>query len=106
MRIPAAIALILLLAACTSWAVVDGITVMGTDKTLEDHVVSLASGKNCSTVRTERGLSYCAEDEVVPLAPVFCYRTLGEITCYDRPDPHKGRYGRVGDNDHNLIGRH
>jgi hypothetical protein len=34
---------------------------------------------------------------------VYCYRTLGKVTCYDRPDPHKGRHRRVGNNDHNLI---
>ena len=30
-------------------------------------------------------MTYCEEDEKVPQMNVFCYRTLGEITCYDRP---------------------
>ncbi len=104
MRLAAAMAMILLLGACASWAVVDGIAVIGTDRTLEDHIVSLSSGKNCSSVRAERGLTYCEEDEVIPVAPVFCYRTLGEITCYDRPDPHQGRYQKVGEDSHNFVG--
>jgi len=24
------------------------------------------------------------------------------VTCYDRPDPHRGRQKKIGDNDHNL----
>jgi len=35
----------------------------GTEKTIEDHVISLSSGKNCSSVRKEKGLTYCVEDE-------------------------------------------
>lgn len=104
MRFVAAMALTLLLAACASWAVVDGLAIIGTDKTLEDHVVSFSSGKNCSIVRTERGLTYCEEDQVVPVAPIFCYRTLGSVTCYDRPDPHRGRHQKVGENGHNFVG--
>ena len=49
------------------------------------------------------GLTYCEEDEIVPAPEVYCYQTLGKVTCYDKPDPHKGRHQRVGDNDHNLV---
>ena len=64
---------------------VEGVSVMATDKTVGDHVISLSSGKNCSTLRKDRGLTYCEEDEKTPLMNVYCYRTLGEITCYDKP---------------------
>ena len=103
MRYPAIIALILLLGACTSWAVFDGISVMSTKKTMEDHIISISSGKNCSILRRERGLTYCREDEAIPVKTVYCYRTLGRVTCYDKPDPHKGRHQEVGRNDHNLV---
>jgi len=81
----------------------EALTVMTTDKTLADHVISLSSGKNCSTVRREKGLHYCEEDEPDAKPAVFCYKTLANVTCYDRPDPHAGGYQKVGDNEHNLV---
>jgi len=59
--------------------------VVATDKTLSDHLISFASGKNCSTVRKEQGLYYCEEDEPKGEAQVYCYRTLGGVSCYSRP---------------------
>jgi hypothetical protein len=106
MRIVVIVAALLIVSACNSVpsiAIIDGASVVSTEKTLEDHAVSIYLGKNCSTVRVEQGLSYCVEDEVFPVPAVYCYRTLGEVTCYDKPDPHKGRHQRVGDNEHNLV---
>jgi hypothetical protein len=37
-------------------------------------------------------LAGCGNREPGP-APVFCYRTLADVACYDRPDP--GREGRL-----------
>ena len=79
------------------------LSILGTDKTIADHVVSIGSGKNCSTVRRERGLHYCEEDEPTVVPNVYCYRTLARVTCYDRPDPHRGASRRLGVNDHNLV---
>ncbi len=84
-RILATLAVGLLIAGCAAAVGVEGVSVIATDKTLGDHVISLSSGKNCSSVRKERGLTYCEEDEVVPQMNVYCYRTLGEVTCYDKP---------------------
>lgn len=39
----------------------------------------------------------------MPAQDIYCYRTLGEITCYDRPDPYNGGQRKVGGNDHNMI---
>ena len=103
MRILMAMAGLLLLGACVGYGFAEGISIISTEKSLGDHAVSIYSGKDCSTVRIERGGTYCAEDEVEPKILVYCYRTLGKVTCYDRPDPHKGRHRRVGNNDHNLI---
>ncbi|MCW9036036.1 MAG: hypothetical protein OQJ97_17575 [Rhodospirillales bacterium] len=66
-------------------AALEGASAIVTDKTLTDHIVSIASGKNCSTVRSERGLHYCEEDEPKGEAAVYCYKTIGAVTCYDRP---------------------
>ena len=81
----------------------DALTVVGTDKTIIDHVVSINSGKNCSTVRREQGLHYCEEDEPAVNPRIFCYKTLGRVTCYARPDPHANGSQKVGDNSHNLV---
>jgi hypothetical protein len=106
MRIVVVITMLLIVSACNSvpsLAIIDGASVVSTEKTVADHAISIYTGKNCSTIRTEMGLTYCEEDEVVPAPEVYCYHTLGKITCYDKPDPHKGRHQRVGDNDHNMV---
>ncbi len=69
MRFAAAIAGVVLLGACGAtepYAMINAAFLVTTDKTMEDHVISLASGKNCSTVRVDTGRSYCEEDELNP----------------------------------------
>ena len=83
----------------------EAISVVGTDKTLGDHLLSIYSGKNCSTVRTSNDLTYCEEDEPVAKKTGYCYRSLGNITCYDRPDPYKGDYVEVEQKIDPLIKR-
>ena len=78
-------------------------SIVGTEKTIADHVVSLGSGKNCSTVRRERGLHYCEEDTPNVKPDVYCYKTLARVTCYNRPDPFINGSKRLGSNDHNLV---
>lgn len=84
-------------------AQIDVLTVMGTDKTIVDHIVSASSGKNCSSVRLEKGEYYCEEDQPEVTHNIYCYKTLASVTCYDRADPHQGRYKKVGQNDHNYV---
>jgi hypothetical protein len=107
MRILATVVLCLFLASCgipaTPYAMVDGAVVITTEKTMADHVVSAASGKDCSLVRLEKGTTYCKEDEVVPHPNLYCYRELGAVTCYDGPDLRRGNRGRLGENDHNYV---
>jgi hypothetical protein len=79
-------------------------TVALTDKTPVDHVASLISGKDCSTVRRQRGLTYCVEDETIPPVLVHCYPTLGEATCYAQPDPFPGRQRKLGSEPAAAIG--
>jgi len=105
MRSLAVAACLAFLGGCSlvpGYAQVQGLFVVGTDKTMEDHVVSLSSGKNCSLVRTEKGLTYCEEDEPKIKQNLFCYKTLATVTCYDRPDPNPGRQ-RVDINDQNQA---
>lgn len=105
MRVIPVVAALLALGACTMAppvAAVEGTTAIITGKPLSDYVVSFASGKNCSTVRTNSGRTYCEEDEVNATPKVWCYRTIGRVSCYDRPDPHDGKQRKVGVNDHNT----
>ena len=76
--------------------------VIGTDKTMSDHIISFTSGKNCSSLRPEKDLTFCEEDEPQIKQNIYCYRTLATVKCYDRPDPNPGRQ-RVDLNDHNRA---
>lgn len=82
-------------AQITALLAVEGTSVILTDKTIGDHIISHYSGKNCSSVRLEQGRTYCVEDEANPVADVYCYRTLGSITCYKHPDPSQDLSARV-----------
>lgn len=75
-------------------ALIEGGTVVGTGKTIGDHLISFGTGKNCSTVRKQLGKTYCEEDELGHVDEVYCYRTLGKVTCYAEPSPH-GETNRV-----------
>ncbi len=87
-----------------TFAAAQGASAISTGKTVTDMVLSYASGKNCSTKRQEMGLTYCEEDEKNPTPNVYCYRTLGRVTCYAQPDPHRDGRSRVGDNSQNELG--
>jgi len=87
-------------------AQIDALTVVGTDKSIVDHVISYSSGKDCSSVYLEKGNRYCKEDEPVIKPQVYCYRTLASMTCYERPDPFANGQREIGNNDHNLVQSH
>ncbi|MEE2746487.1 MAG: hypothetical protein VX617_06365 [Pseudomonadota bacterium] len=76
--------------------IIDGATVVGTGKTISDHIVSFTTGKDCSTLRKNTGRHYCEEDEVMPQKEVFCYNTLGQVSCYTEPAPHGERESHLG----------
>lgn len=82
-------------------AQVEAISLMASDKTFVDHLISYGSGKDCSIVRTEQGREYCVEDEKKITQNIFCYRNLGGVTCYNQPDPYRDGSARVGQNDQN-----
>lgn len=68
--------------------VFDVVSVINTQKTLDDHVVGWVMDKDCSTVRASRGETYC-QDFPQPVPVVrrvsYCYKSLARVTCYDRP---------------------
>lgn len=80
-----------------------GASLMGSDKTIVDHAISVGSGKDCSILRTERGLTYCKEDMPKVRQNLYCYRDLGGVTCYDKPNPNNDFQQRVDINDQNRA---
>ena len=95
LRALAAAAALIGLTACgelTGLAMVGAgvISLSATKKLPTDHLVSWISGKDCSVVTMAENGSYCRDEadatQMVAAAPLYCYRTLGEITCYTTPD--------------------
>lgn len=51
------------------------------------------SGAGAALLVLAGGLLAGCGNRQAEMAPVFCYRTLADVACYDRPDP--GREGRL-----------
>lgn len=78
------------------YVIADVATIVATDKTIADHIASYQTGKDCSTVRVEQGRTYCVEDEPNPQAEVYCYPSIGSVTCYEKPDPTRAASSALG----------
>ncbi|MHA1114165.1 MAG: hypothetical protein ACTSRY_06630 [Alphaproteobacteria bacterium] len=65
-------------------------SLVNTDKSLTGHLVSYATGMDCGSLNFAETGTYCREPKAdpPPEPPRYCYRTLGEVNCYDRPDPY------------------
>ncbi len=66
------------------WTNLEVLSLVGTHKTLFDHVATWVTGRDCSTPRAERLGAYCVDWPGTPPPPpqVYCYATLGRPTCY------------------------
>ena len=53
---------------------------------IADIGVSAVTGRDCSTVRLDKGLPYCAPRGTLPAAAPFCTKTIGTITCWKDPE--------------------
>lgn len=99
-RLPLLMVALLGLAACSpaGTAALAGaglVSLIYTDKTLTDHAMSRAFKEDCSVLHLEDNKPYCQKppseegqtDQMAALAAsLYCYRTLGGVSCYDRPD--------------------
>ncbi len=90
MRGLAPLLLLPLLAACDpaslgAAAAVGAGSVVVIGRTPVDAAVSLASGRDCSAVRLDRGQSYCRPVELPPAPPPYCTRSLGGVDCWREP---------------------
>ena len=50
-----------------------------------DIGVSAVTGRDCSAVRLDKGLPYCAPRGTLPPPPPFCTKTIGSVTCWANP---------------------
>jgi len=84
------------------------VTFVTTDRTVSDHVIGALTDKDCSTLRmVNEGSSLCRDpaetaektavrngpgaETQMAATPRYCYRELGQVSCYDRPRPYAYR---------------
>lgn len=106
-RLVASLLLAVALAACDPttgalFVTANVVSFVQTDKTLLDHGVSYAQGKDCSTLYWAEKKDYCRDEEEgedIALQPAsagpYCYRSIGSIVCYREPDPNASAYRLV-----------
>ncbi|MGE4527820.1 MAG: hypothetical protein AB7D00_05575 [Rhodospirillaceae bacterium] len=75
----------------------DVATLMVTDKTMVDHIVSYFREEDCSSVRASQGDRYCRPFQIAYTPPPepFCYRSLADVSCFASPNPY-GTDTRMG----------
>ena len=80
------------LSSCATSAAVLGIAyTVQTNRLPTDALASAILDKDCSLIRQEEeGGAWCRDkgaerDRGASQPPVWCYRSLGEVSCYDRP---------------------
>jgi hypothetical protein len=72
----------------TTFVLLDAASLINTHKTIDDHLISLLTGMDCSTVRASKGDHYCLEppeNKPVYIRTTYCYKSLAAVSCYDRP---------------------
>ena len=81
----------LLLAACEPASMIATgatfVSVIQSEETLSDKAVSWATQERCSIFQAARGEPYCQPNAPAP-PEQYCYRNLGGVICYTRPDAH------------------
>lgn len=104
MRQALAILALLALTACgmpvTTIAMLgaDGLSYATTGKSLTGNVVTAVMGRDCEPFNIIHSKSVCVDDPktaaakaealaAAAQAPVYCYRTLGQVACHAEPDP-------------------
>lgn len=68
------------------------VSVVQTGKTISDHAMSAATGMDCSIRNTLSGTSWCVpsvSDAPDPAAELVCYRSIANVTCYTKDNPHE-----------------
>ncbi len=69
--------------------ILDGISMIDTQKSIGDHIVSAYTGEDCSSYRYyQLNKPYCISKKA-PEPPVppdyYCYQSISGVNCYDTP---------------------
>ena len=68
----------------------DAVTQVASGRSISGNVIHAFTGKDCVRINILAGKPMCPEDEAATKkdeAPVYCYRTLGQVDCHSEPDP-------------------
>ena len=73
------------------------LTLPQTKKTPTDHLISMATGRDCSVIHYEQDGAFCQDPpKEIDRRSLYCFKTLGEVECHQRPDPYYGRERTLG----------
>lgn len=87
----------LLLAACADPASLaltgaNAVTVVDSGKTVTDHIMSFATGDECTIRHSLRGQAWCQPkryDHGTADGGETCYRSIADVTCYAAENPYE-----------------
>lgn len=98
------LALLFGISGCAHWATpvgalaaVEVASVVVFGRGIADIGVSAISGRDCSIVRLDRGLTYCAPPDAPIDAGPFCTHSLGVVDCWINPEALAMPQQRVSD---------
>jgi len=69
-------------ASLAAGAAVNIVSVTLVGRSMPDILISGLSGRDCSIVRVDRGLSYCGPAEEPPAPAPYCTPSLGRVDCW------------------------
>jgi hypothetical protein len=69
----------------------DAMTQVASGRSISGNVIHAFTGKDCVPMNLLTGKPMCPEEDAAAAkkeeAPVYCYRTLGQVDCHVEPDP-------------------
>src|SRR5690242_18664923 len=68
----------------------DAMTQIASGRSISGNVIHAFTGKDCIPANIFAGKPMCPEEETAVAknaAPIYCYRTLGQVDCHTEPDP-------------------
>jgi len=69
----------------------DAMTQVASGRSISGNVIHAFTGKDCVPMNLLTGKPMCPEEDATAAkkdeAPVYCYRTLGQVDCHIEPDP-------------------
>jgi hypothetical protein len=68
----------------------DAMTQIASGRSISGNVIHAFTGKDCIPANIFAGKPMCPEEEKAAAkdaAPLYCYRTLGQVDCHSEPDP-------------------